>query len=84
VAADEPDNRIVECAVEANSQCILTEDKHLLRLGEYEGIKIVRVRDFLERGRVVFSPASHKSAGTSKPYSVHSRVGMGVIPVWPP
>ncbi|HEY1951047.1 MAG TPA: hypothetical protein VGG97_28805 [Bryobacteraceae bacterium] len=40
------------CAVEANSQCIVNEDKHLLRLGECEGIKIVRARDFLELGRV--------------------------------
>jgi uncharacterized protein len=52
VVADRPDNRIVECAVEANSQYIVTEDKHLLRLGECEGIKIVRVRDFLELGRL--------------------------------
>lgn len=46
------DNRILECAVEANSQYIVTEDKDPLRLQEYNGIKIVTAAQFLrvERG----------------------------------
>lgn len=44
---DPPDNRILECAKTAGSEFILSHDKDLLRLGEYEGIKIVRVADFL-------------------------------------
>src|SRR4051794_10821427 len=44
---DLPDNRILECAVEAGSDYILSEDKDLLRLGEYEGIQIMRAADFL-------------------------------------
>ena len=47
VLDDEPDNRILECATEAESDYIVTEDKAMLRLGQHEGIKIVRARDFL-------------------------------------
>lgn len=45
--ADLDDNRILECAVAAGSAFIITEDKGLLRLGEYEGIRIVRASEFL-------------------------------------
>ncbi len=44
---DPDDNRILECAVEAGSDWIVTEDKDLLRLGEYSGIRIVTTRQFL-------------------------------------
>jgi putative PIN family toxin of toxin-antitoxin system len=50
VKDDTDDNRIVECAVEAGSEYIVTKDKDLLRLGEYGGIKIMRPVDFLQRG----------------------------------
>lgn len=44
---DPPDNRILECAVESKSEFVITEDKDLLRLGQYEGIKIVKPGHFL-------------------------------------
>jgi uncharacterized protein len=44
---DDPDNRILECAVAAKANCIATGDKHLLDLGRYEGIPIVRLVEFL-------------------------------------
>jgi predicted nucleic acid-binding protein len=47
IQEDPPDNRILECAVEAGSQYILTWDKDLLRLGKYIEIEIVRPADFL-------------------------------------
>jgi putative PIN family toxin of toxin-antitoxin system len=51
VVKDDPDdNRIVECAVASRSDCIVTGDNDLLRLGEYGGIKMIRVNDFLQRG----------------------------------
>jgi putative PIN family toxin of toxin-antitoxin system len=51
VVKDDPDdNRIIECAVASDSQCIVTGDKDLLRMGEYAGIKMVKVGDFLQRG----------------------------------
>ena len=48
VKDDPDDNRILECAAEAGSDCIITEDKHLLRLGSFEGIRIQRASDFLQ------------------------------------
>ena len=50
VTDDPDDNRVLECAIAADSDCIVTYDKDLLRLREYAGIKIVRAADFLQRG----------------------------------
>jgi putative PIN family toxin of toxin-antitoxin system len=49
IKEDPDDNRILECAVAAGSDFIVTHDKDLLRLGEHGGIKIVRAADFLQR-----------------------------------
>jgi putative PIN family toxin of toxin-antitoxin system len=49
VVADEPDNRILECAVAGNADMVVTGDKHLLDLKTYEGIEIVTLAVFLER-----------------------------------
>jgi len=44
------DNRILECAVEAKTDFIISGDKkHLLPLKEFRGIKIVNSKDFLEK-----------------------------------
>jgi putative PIN family toxin of toxin-antitoxin system len=45
------DNRILECAMTAGSDYIVTGDKDLLRLGTYDSIKILTVSDFLNVGR---------------------------------
>lgn len=50
ITDDPDDNRILECAVAAGSDIIVTFDKDLLRLGEYGGIEIVPADDFLQRG----------------------------------
>lgn len=47
VLEDIPDNRILECAVEAGADLIVTGDHHLLRLKTYQDVAIVRVTDFL-------------------------------------
>ena len=47
VLEDVPDNRILECAVTAEADLIVTGDHHLLKLREFEGIPIVRLADFL-------------------------------------
>jgi uncharacterized protein len=44
---DEPDNRILECAVAAGASAIVTGDRHLLALKSYEGIGIMTVADLL-------------------------------------
>ncbi len=45
---DEPDNRILECAVEANAHVLITGDKHLQALGSFRGIGIMSPREFLD------------------------------------
>jgi len=47
VLEDVPDNRILECAVEAEADVIVTGDRHLLKLKKFQGIPIVRLVDFL-------------------------------------
>jgi putative PIN family toxin of toxin-antitoxin system len=44
---DEADNRILECAVAAGADLLVTGDRHLLKLRQFEGIPIVRLADFL-------------------------------------
>jgi uncharacterized protein len=53
IKEDPPDNRILECAVEAGSEYFVTWDrpylnKDLLRLGEYAGIRIIRPAELLQ------------------------------------
>lgn len=46
VVKDDPDdNKIIECAIESSSKNIITYDKHLLNIGEYEGIKIIKPKE---------------------------------------
>ena len=47
VLRDEPDNRILECAVTAKAKVIVTGDQAMLALGEYRGIRILSLKDFL-------------------------------------
>jgi putative PIN family toxin of toxin-antitoxin system len=49
VFRDEPDNRILECAVEGNAEVIVTGDKTMLALGEYQGIRLVSLGGYLDR-----------------------------------
>jgi len=47
VLRDDPDNRILECAAAARAELIVTGDAALLALGEHEGVRIVRLADYL-------------------------------------
>jgi len=51
VFGDEPDNRILECAVEAKANVIVTGDKAMLAAGEYEGIRLITLADYLDKPR---------------------------------
>ena len=46
--ADEPDNRILECALAGRAECIVTGDRAMLALGEFRGIRIVTLSRYLE------------------------------------
>lgn len=47
VQADPDDNKFIECAIESKSDYIISRDGDLLRLKEYENIKIVNDVEFL-------------------------------------
>jgi putative PIN family toxin of toxin-antitoxin system len=51
VKADTTDNKVLECAVAASSETVITGDRHLLELGTFRAIKIMTVSDFLAHGR---------------------------------
>ena len=49
IVSDDPDdNRVLEYAVAGKANFIVSGDRHLLRIGFYEGIAIFTVRQFLE------------------------------------
>jgi putative PIN family toxin of toxin-antitoxin system len=48
ILKDEPDNRILECAVDGTAALIVTGDRAMLALGEYEAVRIISLRAFLE------------------------------------
>lgn len=47
VLADEPDNRILECAVAANADVIVTGDRQMLALESFRNIRILALADYL-------------------------------------
>jgi uncharacterized protein len=50
VITDDPDdNRVLECAVSGKADVMVSGDRHLLTLGSYQAIPILRVREFMER-----------------------------------
>jgi putative PIN family toxin of toxin-antitoxin system len=51
VPSDPDDNRVLECALKANSDTIVTGDTDLLVMGTYGRIKIQSAADFLESQR---------------------------------
>ena len=56
VIADDPDDdHILACAMAGEAAIIVSGNKHLLRLKEYEGIPIVRPMDFLRTLGSTFS-----------------------------
>lgn len=48
VLADEPDNRILECAVTGGADAIVTADKALLELKTFRKVKLLSLRVYLE------------------------------------
>jgi putative PIN family toxin of toxin-antitoxin system len=48
IIADDPDNRILECAVAGQADFIISGDHHLLDLENYQAIKIVTPARFFE------------------------------------
>jgi hypothetical protein len=50
IIPDEPDDeQVLACAFEGRADFIASGDRHLLELGEYQGIPILTVREFLNK-----------------------------------
>jgi len=49
VVSDEPDNRVLEAAIEGGADYIVSGDKHLLALGVFAGIPILTPATFDSR-----------------------------------
>ena len=50
IIRDDPDDdRILECAVAGRADYIVSGDRHLLKLGSYDGIAILTVRQFMDK-----------------------------------
>ncbi len=47
VLSDDTDNRILECAMAGRADVIVTGDRAMLELGEYQGVRIMTLREFL-------------------------------------
>jgi putative PIN family toxin of toxin-antitoxin system len=45
---DKTDNKYIECGITSDADYIISGDIHLLELKEYENIKIVTAKDYLE------------------------------------
>ena len=48
IRVDPSDDKFLECAVAGEATCIVTGDKHLLKLLKFRGISILKPREFVE------------------------------------
>ena len=61
IKEDPDDNKILECALEAKADYIITYDeKHLLRRKEFAGIKIITPKEFLKKINEINHPLFSK------------------------
>ena len=48
VVSDPDDNSILECSLAAGSHYVVSGDRHLLQMGGFRGVRILKAADFLE------------------------------------
>lgn len=48
VLNDEPDNRILECALTGRAEAIVTGDGAILALAEFRGVRVMTLRSYLD------------------------------------
>ena len=51
ILKDEPDNRILECAIAAQAEFVVSGDRHLLALKHHANITMISLADFLTKLR---------------------------------
>ncbi|MBU0545476.1 MAG: putative toxin-antitoxin system toxin component, PIN family [Proteobacteria bacterium] len=49
VCEDPDDDKFIECAVAGECETIISGDKHLLKLSEYQGVTILNPRNFVKK-----------------------------------
>lgn len=49
VSADRTDDKVIECAVSARADVIISGDKHLLNLKKYRTIPIIKPAEFIKK-----------------------------------
>lgn len=49
ISRDYADNRFLEAAIAGKADCIVSGDRHLLDLGQYRSIPIIKPNEFLRR-----------------------------------
>ena len=53
IIQDDPsDNKFLECAATVNADYIISRDPHILKIKEFEGIKVISPEDFIKAGYV--------------------------------
>lgn len=50
VVKDDPDNRVLECALTGRVHAIVTGDRALLALESFRGVRLLSLREYLETG----------------------------------
>ena len=45
--SDDPGNRVLECAVSGSADAIITGDKAMLRIGQYDKVRIMSLKEYL-------------------------------------
>jgi len=48
ILRDEPDNRILDCAIYGKADFLVTADKEMLQLREHKGVKIISLKEYLK------------------------------------
>lgn len=48
VKADPKDDKFIEAAISGDAQYIVSQDFHLLKIGEYQGVRIITPQEFLK------------------------------------
>ena len=51
VVADDPDNRILECAVAGHADAVVTGDRALLALGSFRNVSMLTLARYLDEAR---------------------------------
>ncbi len=48
ICEDPDDNKFIECAMASNCKLIVSGDKHLLNVSDYQGIEVIKPRTFID------------------------------------